>query len=90
MPRTRLGEQFAPKTPPAPPVDHIKALILERIHARNESGEQMAAALNCSRSKWYELRSRPTTDWTLGELLAACKHLGVEPDELRAAIRYRV
>lgn len=90
MPRTRLGEQFAPKTPPAPPVDRIKALILERIQAHNESGEAMAAALGCSRSKWYELRSRPTTDWTLGELLAACKHLAVDLEDLRAAIRYRI
>ena len=90
MPRTRLAEQFAPKTPPAPPVDHIKALLLERIQASGQSAEQMADAIGCSRSKWYELRSRPTTEWTLGELLAACRHLGVEPDELRAAIRYRV
>ncbi|MBR5094120.1 MAG: hypothetical protein IK095_03410 [Oscillospiraceae bacterium] len=86
MPRTHLGDLYS--RPRRPPVDRPKALILERLAALSETTETMAAALDVSPSTWQRRMSKPTTAWTLGELLAACRHLGIDLEELRQAIRY--
>lgn len=88
MPRTHLTEKFSAPKRPAP--GYPKALILERIEAQNVTPEAMAQAMGVSRSTWFQRRKQPTALWTLGELLKACAFLGVDPDELRSAIRYRV
>lgn len=86
MPRTNLDKFSKPKRP----VDYPKALILGRMAAAGATNDAMAAALGVSRSTWFQRRRQPSTAWTVGELLAACVYLQIEPDELRAAIRYRV
>lgn len=87
MPRTRLDRYSAPKRPP---VDYPKALILERMEAQDVGPDAMASALGVSRSTWFQRRSQHTSLWTLGELIRACAFLGIDPEDFRSAIRYRV
>ena len=86
MPRTHL-DKFSRKRPPA---DYPKALILERVAALDISPDDIAAALGVSRNTWFTRLKQPTTSWPFGQLIAACKILGVEPEDLRQAIRYKV
>lgn len=86
MPRTKLTEKYCkPKTPPP---DYIKALILERIDALDKTPETVAAAMQVSRATWFTRKKEPTNQWTLGEILRLCVFLGIDLEDLRAAIRY--
>jgi DNA-binding Xre family transcriptional regulator len=88
MPRTHLTEKFS--TPKRPAPDYPKALILERCASQHITNDQMAAALGVSANTWSRRKSQHTELWPLGELLKACAFLGVDLDDLRAAIRYSV
>lgn len=87
MPRTRLDRYSAPKRPAT---DRPKAMILERVNALGKSADDMAQALGVSKNTWFARLRQPTEHWPFGQLIAACQFLGVEPEELRAAIRYKV
>ena len=87
MPRTNLDTYAAPKRPAT---DYPKALILERINSLGKNADDMSKALGISRNTWFTRLRQNTELWTFGELIRACQFLGVEPDDLRAAIRYRV
>lgn len=87
MPRTRLDRYSAPKRPA---IDRPKSLILERVNALGKSAEDMAQALGISKNTWFARLRQPTERWPLGQILKACQYLGVEPEDLRAAIRYSV
>jgi hypothetical protein len=87
MPRTRFDRYAAPKRPDADP---IKAVILERMHALGIRNHMMARAMLISEGAWYARKKAPTTEWTLGELIRAATYLGIEPEELREGIRYRI
>jgi hypothetical protein len=87
MPRTRLDRFSKPKAPDADP---IKALILERMQALGIRNHMMAQAMLISEGSWYARKKAPTTEWTLGELIRAATYLGIEPDQLREGIRYRI
>ena len=69
-------------------VYEARDLLKNASAALSETTETMAAALDVSPSTWQRRMSKPTTAWTLGELLAACRHLGIDLEELRQAIRY--
>ena len=87
MPRTRF-DQYAKPARPAP--DYLKALILERMDVLKIDGAQMAEALGVSRNTFQHRKKQPTTEWSLGELLKAAAFLGIDPEDFRSAIRYRV
>ncbi len=86
MPRTKLDKIAKPR----PATDYPKALILERINSLGKNADDMSQALGVSRNTWFTRLRQPTTHWPLGQLIRACQFLGVEPEDLRAAIRYRV
>ena len=88
MPRTKLCDKYSAPKRPAP--DYPKALILERMDAQRVTPDDMARALGLSRSTWFMRRKQNTAEWPLGDLIKACRFLGVHPDDLRAAIRYTV
>lgn len=85
MPKTIFDKHAKPKRP-AP--DYLKALILERVQALDVSNAEMAGALGVSLGTWRARRMCPTSKWELGELVKAAVHLGIEPEDFRAAIRY--
>lgn len=87
MPRTRLDRFSKPKAPDADP---IKGMILERMQALKIRNHMMARAMLISEGAWYARKKAPTTEWTLGELIRAATYLGIEPEELREGIRYRI
>jgi DNA-binding XRE family transcriptional regulator len=83
MPRTRL-DRFSR---PAP--DLVKAAILEAAHAQKRSYDDMAGAVGVSRSTWCRMMNEQRSDdWPLSKIYAACRYLGIPPEELRASIRY--
>ena len=86
MPRTHL-DKFSRKRPPA---DYPKALILERINSLGKNADDMSKALGISRNTWFTRLRQNTEQWPFGQLITACQYLGVEPDDLRQAIRYSV
>lgn len=81
-------ERPAEPKPKRPPIDHVKALILERVSSCAAKGPDCARAMGVSLSTWYVRLRQPTDQWLLGELLGIAAYLGIEIDELRAAIRY--
>lgn len=87
MPRTRLDLYSAPKRPA---IDRPKSLILERVNALGKTPDDMAQALGVSRNTWFTRLRQPTESWPFGQILKACQYLGVEPEDLRQAIRYSV
>ena len=87
MPRTRFDRCAAPKRP-AP--DYPRELILGRMIASEVDVEKMAASMGVSAATLYRRRSQPSAFWTLGELIGACRYLGIEQEDLRSAIRYSV
>ena len=87
MPRTKLGDKAAAMK--RPPLDRPKALILERCASQHITNDQMAKALGVHVNTWSRRKSQPTELWPLGDLLKACAFLGVDLDDLRAAIRYK-
>lgn len=87
MPKTRFDQYAKPKRP-AP--DYLKALILERMDALDIKSEAMSEALGISPNTWFARKKQPTAEWTLGELTKAAVFLGIDPEDFRAAIRYRV
>ena len=83
MPRTRL-DRFSKPRP-----DLVKALILERCAAHPPGFyEELAAGMGISIPTWFKRKRQPTSEWPLGEVLAACRMLDVDLADLRAAIRY--
>ena len=86
MPRTKLTEKYC--KPKAPKPDYIKALILERINSLEKTPDAIAAVMGISRSTWFVRKQQPTTTWPLGEILRLCVFLGIDLEDLRAAIRY--
>lgn len=88
MPRTKLDDIAHPR-PPRPPIDHVKALIMERVMALDKTPEECSAAIGVSTSTFFRRQRQPTSEWPLGEVLGLCLYLGIEIDELRAAIRYK-
>ena len=88
MPRTLLGDKYSPPKAPRPKPDYIKALILERCAALGVDSMELAKAMGVSRTTLYERRRQPTRNWTFAEILDACRFLGVDLEDLRAAIRY--
>lgn len=86
MPRTKLGELYSP--PKHPPVDHVKALVLERAAVLGRSPDELAAGMGVSRATWFARKRQPSAEWPLGELLAICRSLDVDIDELRGAVKY--
>ena len=87
MPRTRLDKYAAPKRQP---LDLPKALILERIVSLGVGSGEIAKALNISEATFSRRRRQPSSEWTLGEIISACVFLGIDPADLRSAIRYKV
>ena len=68
-------------------VDHVKALVLERIHTLRLPAQDCAAAMGVSLSTWYARLRQPSAQWLLGELLPLSAYLGIGDEELDGAIR---
>lgn len=87
MPATKLTKKYSqPKTPP---VDPLKGLILERVHAMNYKHEDLAKIIGKTPNTVYNRLKGSIREWRYGELLDLCKASGVPIEDLRAAIRYQ-
>ena len=83
MPRTRF-DRFA-----NPPPDLRKGAILCAVRDQRRSYDDMARAVGVSRSTWCRMLNEQRTDeWPLSKIIAACRYLGIPPEDLRASIRY--
>ena len=80
MPRVKLNR---------PPVDPIKALILERKNACQLGDDQMAGKMGVSRSTYQKrINHQHTNDWPHGQITRLCRALDIPIQELRDATRY--
>lgn len=80
MPKTKLNR---------PPVDPIKALILERKNAYHLSDAEMAGKMGVSRGTYQRrIHREHTNDWPLGQITKLCRALDVPLEDLRGATHY--
>lgn len=74
MPRTKLGEKFAPKDPP---IDWLKAAILERIQVKGYNLKILATRIDVSYEYLRTLMGRPPMEWPHNYRDAVCRELGI-------------
>lgn len=79
MPRVNLGRNTAN--------EKLVALIWGQAAVQDLSTTQLAERAKISRTKLYELKKSPE-DMTVGELRRIGRALGIQIEDLRAAIRY--
>lgn len=75
MPRTRLSDKYS--APKEPPIDWLKAAILERIDAKGYNLKTLAAATVISYEYMRKLMTRPPMEWPYDCRDAVCKALGI-------------
>ena len=75
MPATRLGNKYSKK---APPIDLLKAVILERKSALHLQYDELASAANITPEHLRKLMTtKRTEDWSPDLLKSVCKRLGI-------------
>lgn len=75
MPRTKLGDAFAPKDPP---VNWLWAIILERMKVKHYTVRELAAAADCSYDCMRHYINCDPWKWPYKVRESVCKVLGVK------------
>ena len=75
MPRTRLSDKYS--APKEPPIDWLKAAILERISAKGYTLKTLAAAAGVSYEYMRKLMTMPPMEWPYHYRDEVCKALGI-------------
>lgn len=76
MPRTKLQDKYAPK---APPIDWLRAAMLERQDVMGYNLKQLAEVGGISYSYMRTLSRKSPWDWPKPVLEKVCRELGLKP-----------
>lgn len=76
MPRTKLGDMYS--KPKEPPIDWLKAAILERMDCKGYNLKKLSAACGIEYEALRWIMRKPPMDWKRPQREAVCKALGIE------------
>ena len=85
MPRTKLGDHV--KKMNRKPIS-IPEMIVGRVTVLDVSMDKLAEAMGCKRTTAYARMHQPVEQWSVGEVIGACRFLNIPPEELRERIDY--
>lgn len=75
MPRTRFDKLCEPKEPP---IDWLKAAILERMDTKHMTKQALADAAGIGRDNMLVLMRKSPMDWKREQRESVCRALGIE------------
>lgn len=75
MPRVNLGKSVQPS---APPIDWLKAAILERMDAKNMNKRDLSDAAGIGYDNMLVLLRKPPEEWKRSQRESVCRVLGIE------------
>ena len=75
MPRTKLGDAFAPKDPP---IDWLLAAVLERMKIKHIGLQRLAELACVSYSSMRQYLMRSPWSWPMDVRERVCKSLGID------------
>ena len=84
MPKSHFCTYAAELKRPRQP---ILEMIAGRIAVADIPVEELAEAMGCKRATAYARLKQPIEEWPFGQVIAACRCLGITSDELREKIR---
>lgn len=67
--------------------DPVKELIIGRAIVYGMSDEALAAAMQISPATLSRRKKSPSSEWSYGDIILACRALDITTDELRNAVR---
>lgn len=82
MPKTKLGEKYAPK----PRINYWQALIKAAERARNMTSLDLGRALGVHDVTIRRKTNYSPSRWTVEDILLYCKALEIDPQEAWEAI----
>ncbi len=85
MPRTKLGDHV--KASKRKPIS-ISEMIAGRVTFLDVNMDRLAEAMGCKRTTAYVRLKQPVEQWSVGEVIGACRFLNIPPEELREKIDY--
>ena len=82
MPKTRFDKQSKP------PIDKIKAIVLERMSALGINYADMAGLIGVSSSTVSNWMRSPSSKWPFGKVVQMMKVMNVPVEDFTSAVRY--
>ena len=82
MPKTRFDKQSKP------PIDKIKAIVLERMSALGINYADMAGLIGVSSSTASNWMRSPSSKWPFGKVVQMMKVMNVPVEDFTSAVRY--
>ena len=82
MPKTRFDKHSKP------PIDKIKAIVLERMSALGINYADMAGLIGVSSSTVSNWMRSPSCKWPFGKVIQMMKVMNVPVEDFTSAVRY--
>ena len=82
MPKTRFDKHSKP------PIDKVKAIILERMSALGINYADMAGLIGVSSSTVSNWMRSPSSKWPFGKVIQMMKVMNVPVEDFTSAVRY--
>ena len=82
MPKTRFDKHSKP------PIDKIKAVVLERLSALGITYADMAGLIGVSSSTVSNWMRSPSSKWPFGKVVQMMKVMNVPVEDFTSAVRY--
>lgn len=82
MPKTRFDKHSKP------PIDKIKAIVLERMSALGINYADMAGLIGVSSSTVSNWMRSPSSKWPFGKVVQMMKVMNVPVEDFTSAVRY--
>ena len=82
MPKTRFDRHSKP------PIDQVKAIVLERMSALGINYADMAGLIGVSSSTVSNWMRSPSSKWPFGKVVQMMKVMNVPVEDFTSAVRY--
>lgn len=82
MPKTRFDRHSKP------PIDKVKAIVLERMSALGINYADMAGLIGVSSSTVSNWMRSPSSKWPFGKVVQMMKVMNVPVEDFTSAVRY--
>ena len=82
MPKTRFDKHLKP------PIDKVKAIVLERMSALGINYADMAGLIGVSSSTVSNWMRSPSSKWPFGKVVQMMKVMNVPVEDFTSAVRY--
>ena len=82
MPKTRFDKHSKP------PIDKVKAIVLERMSAQAITYADMAGLIGVSSSTVSNWMRSPSSKWPFGKVVQMMKVMNVPVEDFTSAVRY--